>query len=143
MKTPKSKKRHAIFSKDDIKDMLSYCQRKGDLDFMYYMITLYLTGSRPNEIVKLTYKDLDFKNLRVSIWMSKVQKYKTIALNKIFLDELMGLVKYNELDNGCLFLGSIKNKEFYSKKFKAMRNLSILIVGILCICLDILLYKSP
>lgn len=122
MKSPKSKKRHAIFSKDDIKSMLNYCQRKGDLDFMYYMITLYLTASRPSEIVNLTYQDIDFKNLRLSLWMNKVQKHKTIALNQQFLDELMGLVKFNGLDNGCLFLGSLRNKEFYSKKFKAMRD---------------------
>ena len=102
--------------------MLLYCQRKGDLDFMYYMLTLYFTASRPNEITNLTYKDIDYKNLRISIWMNKVQKHKTIALNKKFLDELMGLVKFNELTNGCLFVGSIKNKEFYSKKFKAMRE---------------------
>ena len=122
MKTPKTKKRSCIVSDNDLKDMLLYCQRKGDLDFMYYMLTLYFTASRPNEITNLTYKDIDYKNLRISIWMNKVQKHKTIALNKKFLDELMGLVKFNELTNGCLFVGSIKNKEFYSKKFKAMRE---------------------
>ncbi len=122
MKSPKSKKRACIFSKDDIRDMLLYCQRKGDLDFMYYMMTLYLTGSRPSEIVNLNYQDIDFKNLRISIWMNKVQRHKTIALNKQFIDELMGLVRFNGLDNGCLFVGSIKNKEFYSKKFKSMRD---------------------
>lgn len=89
---------------------------------MYYLLTLYFTGSRPNEIIKITYKDIDFENENVSIWMNKTQRHKTVSLNKTFLNELMQLIKLNGLTNGCLFLGSIKHKEFYSKKFKEMRK---------------------
>lgn len=122
MKTPKPKKRKSVISDSDISKILEFCHNKGDLDFMYYLLTLYFTGARPNEIIKITYKDIDFENENVSIWMNKTQRHKTVSLNKTFLNELMQLIKLNDLTNGCLFLGSIKHKEFYSKKFKELRQ---------------------
>ena len=122
LKAPKPQKRKMIISMDDFRDMLLYCDRKGDFDFKYYLMTLFFTASRPNEIVNLTYKDIDFKNNRLSIWMNKTQRHKTLALNEMFLKELFNIIKFNELDNGCLFIGSLKNKTFYGRKFKEMRD---------------------
>lgn len=122
LKRSKPKKVQPLISEDDLQKMLQYCKDRGDLDFLYYLITLFFTASRPNEIVKMTYKDIDFENLRVAIWMNKTKRYKHVAFDKEFLDELMGVMKFNELTNGCLFLGSIRSNEFYAKKFREMKR---------------------
>ncbi|MGL4393662.1 MAG: tyrosine-type recombinase/integrase [Brevinema sp.] len=122
LKRSKPTKAQSLITDTDFQKMLDHCKNKGDLDFMYYLMTLFFTASRPNEIVKMTHKDIDFDNLRVSIWMNKTQRHKHVAFDKTFLDELMGIMKYNELTNGCLFLGSCRNKEFYAKKFRDMRD---------------------
>ncbi|MDK2818731.1 MAG: site-specific integrase [Spirochaetota bacterium] len=120
---PKPQKRKVIISMDDFKDMLLYCDRVGNLDFKYYLMTLFFTGSRPREIVNLTYKDIDLKNNRISIWMNKTKKFKTVPLNPMFARELVNIIKFNELTNGCLFIGSIKSdKGFYSRQFKIMKE---------------------
>lgn len=78
--------------------MLKYCRDKGDLDFMYYMMALFFTAGRPNEIVQMTYKDID-----VVIYMNKAKQHKHVAFDKQFLDELIGIMRFNELTNGCIF----------------------------------------
>ncbi len=55
--------------------------------------------------------------------MNKTKKSKTVAINHIFVKELIAITKHNGLDNGCLFIGSIKSdKAFYSRKFKIMKD---------------------
>lgn len=126
MKEPPTIKRRVIFSDWDIENIIAYCRQRGDLDFLYYILTLYFTASRPGEILNLSYKDIDFANERISVWMNKTQRYKTVSLPRFFLDELMGLVKFNGRSDGYLFFGQGKQKEFYAKKFKAMKeNLSL------------------
>ena len=121
-KRSKPKKAQKLITDSDLQAILQYSKSKGDLDFMYYMMTLFFTASRPSEIVNMTYKDIDFENLRVTIWMNKTRRHKHVAFDKEFLDELIGIMRFNELTNGCLFLGSCRNSEFYSKKFKQMRE---------------------
>lgn len=80
MKEPPTIKRRVIFSDWDIENIIAYCRQRGDLDFLYYILTLYFTASRPGEILNLSYKDIDFTNERISVWMSKTQRYKTVSL---------------------------------------------------------------
>ncbi len=122
LKRAKPKKAQPLISDDDLHKILKYCQDRGDFDFLYYLMTLFFTASRPNEIVKMTYKDIDFDNLRVAIYMNKTKRHKHVAFDKDFLDELIGVMNFNELNNGCLFLGSCKNNEFYSKKFRHLKQ---------------------
>lgn len=122
MKEPPTTKRRVIFSDQDIESIIFYCKQRGDLDFLYFILVLYFTASRPGEIVNLRYKDIDFKNERVSVWMSKIKRYKTVSLPRFFLDELMNLIKFNERTDGYLFVGQGRQKEFYAKKFKAMKE---------------------
>ncbi len=45
-----------------------------------------------------------------------------ICVEKKVLENLMQLFKINGLTNGCIFLGSIKNKDYYGKKFKKIKD---------------------
>ncbi|MGL5955816.1 MAG: tyrosine-type recombinase/integrase [Brevinema sp.] len=87
-----------------------------DKDFLLYIDTLWNTGCRPNEITGLKKSDIDFKNGTVKIFQSKTKKYKTIYLN----DELLEL--YKVIDNEYIFNGYSKQKEYYAKKFRDLRE---------------------
>ncbi|MGL4388611.1 MAG: hypothetical protein ACRCTJ_04385 [Brevinema sp.] len=58
----KNHKVEEVFTDDELERMWHYCIQNGKLDFMNYMITLFLTGARPNEILKMTKDDIDFEN---------------------------------------------------------------------------------
>ncbi|OON99240.1 MAG: hypothetical protein ATN35_01635 [Epulopiscium sp. Nele67-Bin004] len=122
LKRKKSQKVEEVFTDDELKRMWFYCIQYGKLDFMNYMITLFLTGARPNEILKMTKDDIDWENNTITIWMSKTEYRKTTPINPKYLKELESISKANRLDNGCIFYGSLRNKEFYAKEFKKMRE---------------------
>ena len=122
MSPPKQKRKNRIIPKEDMLKMLKYCKDKGDIDFYFYILTLYITGSRPNEIIKLTYKDLNFKDNTITIYMNKVKDEKIITVDKELLNSLMQILKSNGLTNGCIFIGSIQHKDFYGKKLKRLRE---------------------
>ncbi len=119
---PKQKRKKSIISNAHIKEILNHCEKIGDLDMYFYIITLFVTGSRPNEPIKMTFKDLDFDNSTITIYMNKVKDEKIISVDKSLLNSLTQLLKTSGLDNGCVFLGSIKHKDFYCKKFKKIRE---------------------
>ncbi|MGL5721917.1 MAG: tyrosine-type recombinase/integrase [Brevinema sp.] len=122
LKRQKSQKNEVVFTDDELQAIRDYCIRKGDLDLMYYFITLFLTGARPNEILKMTHNDIDFKNNTITIWMNKTQNRKTTPINSKYLVQLRHIAYLNSLDNGCIFYGSLRNKEYYGHKFREMKN---------------------
>ncbi len=122
LKRKKSRKVEEVFTDDELERMWFYCIQNGKLDFMNYMITLFLTGARPNEILKMTKDDIDFEDNTIKIWMNKTQYENTTPINPKYLKELESISKANGLDNGCIFYGSLRNKEFYGKEFKKMRE---------------------
>ncbi|MGL5955812.1 MAG: tyrosine-type recombinase/integrase [Brevinema sp.] len=122
LKRKKSKKVEEVFTDDELERMWFYCIQNGKLDFMNYMITLFLTGARPNEILKMTKDDIDFEDNTIKVWMNKTQYEKTTPINPKYLRELEQLANLSKLDNGCIFEGSLLHKEHYAREFKKMRE---------------------
>ncbi|MGL4388965.1 MAG: tyrosine-type recombinase/integrase [Brevinema sp.] len=80
------------------------------------MMTLWETGCRPSEIINLKKSDIDFDKGSSKIFQNKTKKFKAIYLT----DSLLSI--FNEIENEYLFIGHDKQKEYYAKKFRDLRD---------------------
>lgn len=110
---PKVNVRETVISEPDYLLLLQNAQ---DEDFKLYLQTLWETGCRPNEIVCLKKPDIDFEKGTAKIFQSKTQKYKTVY----FTDEL--LEKLKNTTREWIFQGCGRQKEYYAKKFKDLKE---------------------
>ena len=105
--------REVVILEDDYKILLSNAK---DDDFRLYMMTLWETGCRPNEIVPLKKSDIDFDKGIVKVFQTKTKKYKTVYLT----DELLTI--FDSIQTEYIFNAYDKHKAFYGRIFKKLRN---------------------
>lgn len=105
--------RDTVINQRDYKKLIKNCK---DSDFRLYLMSLWETGCRPNEIINLKKADIDFAKGTAKIFQSKTKKYKTIYLT----DELLEI--YSQVGRENIFDGCGKQKEFYAKKFRYLRE---------------------
>ena len=105
--------RDIVIDEQDYLKLLENCQ---DDDFKLYMMSLWETGCRPNEIVPLKKSDIDFDKGIVKVFQTKTKKYKTVYLT----DTLLKL--YKEKSSERLFNAYDKNKTHYGRIFKKLRD---------------------
>ena len=98
------------------KDYTQIIDSTKDDDFKLYMMTLWETGCRPNEIVPLKKLEIDFNKGIVKVFQTKTKKYKTVYLT----DEL--LKEFENIKTEYLFNAYDKNKAFYARIFKKLRD---------------------
>ena len=109
--------RETIITEFDYQQILDYVH---DENFKLYLETLWETGCRPNEIIKLTKSDIDFTKGTAFIYQNKTKKYKTVYLT----DKLLQLFK--NITTPYFFEGHNKQREFYAKRFRQIRfNLNL------------------
>lgn len=106
------KVRKVVICEKDYKNLLESIE---DKDFRLYVETLWETGCRPNEIVGLRREDIYFIVGTTRIYQNKTKNLKTVY----FPDAL--LEKFGDIE-GYICDGSVRNKEYYSKKFKDLRE---------------------
>lgn len=96
--------------------------KKNDIDFYFYIYTLYNTVSRPNEVTPLEVKAFDFTNRTVTIFQNKTKKTKIVYLGKKFCDDLKEYIDKNKI-TGTIFAGADSvNEEYYGWKFRKIRH---------------------
>ena len=98
------------------KDYTQIIDSTKDDDFKLYMMSLWETGCRPNEIVDLKKSDIDFDTGIAKIYQSKTKKYKTVYLT----DELLTI--FDSIQTEYIFNAYDKHKAFYGRIFKKLRN---------------------
>jgi len=98
------------------KDYTHIINSTKDDDFKLYMMSLWETGCRPNEITQLKKNDIDFDKGIAKIYQSKTKKYKTVYLT----DDLLSI--FDTIKNENIFSGYDKQKEYYAKKFKILKD---------------------
>ena len=112
----KAKVRDLIIPEEDLQKIFDYSKRH-DIDFYYYLLTLYNTFSRPGEVVRLKGSDFHLAERYVDIWQNKVQKTKHVYLYKEYCAEIAEWVAMK--GGEALFIGAKSpNTEYYSKKLK-------------------------
>ncbi|OON99242.1 MAG: hypothetical protein ATN35_01645 [Epulopiscium sp. Nele67-Bin004] len=73
--------REVIINEKDYTKLIKECK---DDDFKLYMMSLWHTGCRPNEITQLRKSDIDFNKGTAKIYQTKTKKYKTVYLMEYF-----------------------------------------------------------
>ncbi len=106
--------RDVVICENDYEKLITHTK---DKDFELYLKTLWETGTRPNEITQLKKSDIDFKSGTAKIYQSKTKKYKTVYLT----DELLS--DFDKIQSEFIFSGHNKQKEYYSKKFRDLRDI--------------------
>ena len=115
----KTKVRDLIITDDDLAKIMEYAKQDNDLYF--YLLTLYHTFSRPNEVTDLKGSDFHLAERYVDVWQNKVQKSKRVFLYKEFCGEISQWIAMKGI--GPLFAGAKKGgREYYSHKFKTLRT---------------------
>ncbi len=109
----KESTRDIVISENDYNLLLD---NSNDDDFKLYLMTLWNTGCRPNEIPQLKKSDIDFDKGIAKIFQSKTKKYKIAYLT----DELLQLFK--DKSSKYLFIGHNKCSTYYAHKLKRLRN---------------------
>ncbi len=113
--------RQVIYTDDEIKRIFSLELKENDYDFFMYLLTLFLTGSRPSEIVFLKRENVDLENNRIHVFQNKTKRWKKIPILSELRQELVAYFKisgYKEF----LFKGHRYNIEYYQKKFKKLKK---------------------
>lgn len=105
--------RDIVIEENDYLKLIKHCQ---DDDFKLYMMTLWETGCRPNEIVSLQKKNIDFTRGTTKLYQNKTKKYKTVY----FTDSL--LKEFEKIETERMFHGYDKNDTHYSRKFKKLKD---------------------
>lgn len=101
--------------------MIEYLTEKGNLDFAFYLKTLYYTITRPEEARMIKIEDFDFTTQSARIFMNKTKDHKTVYLPEVYTTELSDYLKTINKTDGYLFLGAEKKKYYYPKLFGDMR----------------------
>ena len=115
----KSRVRDLIISDEDLEKIMNYT-KKHDRDFYFYLLTLYNTYSRPNEITTLKGSDFHLAERYVDVWQNKVQKKKQVFLYKEFCVEIAGWIALK--GDGNLFKGAKSGREHYSHLLKNIKT---------------------
>lgn len=76
--------RDIVIEENHYKKLIEHCK---DNDFKLYLMTLWETGCRPNEIITLKKSDIDFNKGTAKVYQTKTKKYKTLYLT----DELLNI----------------------------------------------------
>lgn len=116
----KKNSRNLIINDDDFKKIYENIEQNNDLDFKFYLETLYFTVSRPNEVSQLKLSDFDIENKRVNVFQNKTKKVKEVYIPEIYIEKYKEYIKNHNIGS-YVFIGNDKNKEFYSKKFKKLK----------------------
>lgn len=111
----RSKPRELIISNEDWQKIMMYTKAH-DLNFYYYLLTLFHTFSRPNEVVGLKGSDFNIQERYIDIFQNKTQKMKRVFLEADYAAEIKQLI--DERGSKYLFDFYGKNPESYAKKFK-------------------------
>lgn len=108
----KKNQRKRFLSENEMK-MLLECAKKELSKQSYIMIlTSLMTGARPDSVVHLKTKDIDFENNKITFWDFKRKMYYSVPLANKLADELKEI--YNK-----------KNKYiFYSRVSKGIKAMS-------------------
>src|SRR6266487_4550640 len=56
-----------------------------------YFKTMLYTGSRPSEVLRLVWRDVDLERGVVAVWQEKMNTRKTVPISKAFREVLSGL----------------------------------------------------
>jgi integrase len=115
----KSRVRDLIISDEDLEKIMNYTKNH-DRDFYFYLLTLYNTYSRPNEITTLKGSDFHLAERYVDVWQNKVQKKKQVFLYKEFCVEIAGWIALK--GDGNLFKGAKSGREHYSHLLKDIKT---------------------
>ena len=111
----RSKPRELIIAENDWRQILEYT-KSHDINFYYYLLTLFHTFSRPNEVVDLKGTDFNLAERYIDIFQNKTQKMKRVFLESDFAAEIKPLI--DQRRGEYLFDQHGKNPESYAKKFK-------------------------
>ena len=122
MKRPPRTNVRTKISDKDLEKIKYHLYSKHDIDFAYLIETLSITASRPAEIINLTRKSIDYDNCQLNIFQNKVKETKPISVPKGLLDKLMDLMRLNESKDGYIFHGAMRNRSFYIRKFKELKD---------------------
>ncbi|MGL4393736.1 MAG: tyrosine-type recombinase/integrase [Brevinema sp.] len=104
--------RETVILEDDYKKLIKHASE----DFKLYIMSLWETGCRPNEITGLKRSDIDFEKGSVKVYQTKTKKYKTVYLTDLLLKE------FEKIETERMFHGYDKNDTYYSRKFKKLRD---------------------
>ncbi|MGL4387871.1 MAG: tyrosine-type recombinase/integrase [Brevinema sp.] len=104
--------RETIITESDYKKLIDNANN----DFRLYMMTLWETGCRPNEITGLKKSDIDFEKGSVKVYQTKTKKYKTVYLTDLLLKE------FEKIERERMFHGYDKAKSYYGRIFKKLRD---------------------
>lgn len=115
----RSRVRDLIITDDDWKKVLEYT-KSHDLNFYFYLLTLFNTFSRPNEVRKLKGSDFHLSERYIDIWQNKTQKTKRVYLFKSFCDEISALAAAKKDD--YMFDNPTGAGNCYAKKWVKLRE---------------------
>jgi len=90
----------------------------------FFKATLY-TGSRPGEILRLTWQDVDFERGRLSVWQEKTQEAKTVPMSKALREVLSALPR--GIGAAAVFMrpdGEALTEDDYKRAFGVARRLA-------------------
>ncbi|MGL4367539.1 MAG: tyrosine-type recombinase/integrase [Brevinemataceae bacterium] len=105
--------RDITINENDYQKLIKNCY---DTDFKLYMMTLWETGCRPNEIINLKKSDINFERGTTKLYQNKTKKYKTAYLT----DNLINIFK--DIQTEYVFMGYSKNSSYYSIQFRKLRD---------------------
>lgn len=95
--------RDRVLSEDEIMHLLSAC-RESKSPYLYCITLLALTtGARQGELLKLEWRDIDFKNKLASLKETKNGRPRSISLSKPVIEELQKLHKTRDPHKPLVF----------------------------------------
>ncbi|MGL4560925.1 MAG: hypothetical protein ACRCV0_01380 [Brevinema sp.] len=118
---PKTKPRTKI-TMDDLMRIKYHLNDTCDFDFALFLETLSITASQVGEIQFLKIEQIDYENSQLNIFETKKRKTKPVSVPKDLLDRLIHLMHLTESDEGYIFHGSMRDKAFYTRKFKLIKD---------------------
>lgn len=118
----KVKPRDLIFTDEDLQKIFDFVKERNK-DFYFYLLTLYNTLSRPNEITIIETTAFDFENNTALIYQSKTKKNKKVYLKPSFVEEFSAYITKNKI-KGKIFKGAFdeRSAEYYGKMFVRTRK---------------------
>jgi len=134
----KVKPRDLIFTDEDLQKIFDFVKERNK-DFYFYLLTLYNTLSRPNEITIIETTAFDFENNTALIYQSKTKKNKTVYLKPSFVEEFKAYILKKTKSKGR-YLKAHLTKEARNITVKClserenililMKNIRFILIGI-------------
>ena len=108
----KKNQRKRFLSENEMKMLLECAKEELSKQSYVMILTSLMTGARPDSVVHLKTKDIDFNNAKITFWDFKRKMYYSVPLAKKLSDELKDV--YDK-----------KNKYiFYSRVSKGIKSIS-------------------